>query len=396
MTEIETVPPAERTRGEGIAARVLRIALTERIVLLAVLLVVVVVWFRVLGAGGYLVAPYDLRYLGNALESMVPFALLAIAELFVIVSGRGGIDLSVGAIVSLAGMVFGFMVGVWEWPLLPSIVGCIVVGALLGAVNGALVAYLRFPALIATLATYYAYSSLALISNANAPISTPPVVALHSLTRNIQLPLLPPIPTHVFTIMIPCVVLAWVVVSRSTYGRALYAVGTNDVAAEYATQPVARTRFTAFVISGLLSGVVAVVTVAQFASARPDAGIVGNGMALPAITVAVLGGVAIQGGIGRVGGVVVAALLISCSRWAWCSCCPRCSTRSRSVATGGSHDVRTAPGRGAGRAGRAHPADRRPRRGPGRPRRGQHVGAPRRRPVRGQGVGLPDGPRRGG
>src|SRR5690606_5089854 len=133
MTEIETVPPAERTRGEGIAARVLRIALTERIVLLAVLLVVVVVWFRVLGAGGYLVAPYDLRYLGNALELMVPFALLAIAELFVIVSGRGGIDLSVGAIVSLAGMVFGFMVGVWEWPLLPSIVGCIVVGALLGA-----------------------------------------------------------------------------------------------------------------------------------------------------------------------------------------------------------------------------------------------------------------------
>jgi rhamnose transport system permease protein len=311
MTEIETVPPAERTRGEGLAAKVLRIGLTERIVLLAVLLVVVVVWFRVLGAGGYLVAPYDLRYLGNALESMVPFALLAVAELFVIVSGRGGIDLSVGAIVSLAGMVFGFMIGVWGWPLLPSILGCIVVGALLGAVNGALVAYLRFPALIATLATYYAYSSLALISNANAPISTPPVVALHSLTRNIQLPLLPPIPTHVFTIMLPCAVLAWVVVSRSTYGRALYAVGTNDVAAEYATQPVARTRFTAFVISGLLSGVVAVVTVAQFASARPDAGIVGNGMALPAITVAVLGGVAIQGGIGRVGGVLVAALLIT-------------------------------------------------------------------------------------
>jgi ribose transport system permease protein/erythritol transport system permease protein len=53
------------------------------------------------------------------------------------------------------------------------------------------------------------------------------------------------------------------------------------------------------------------VTVAQFASARPDAGVVGNGMALPAITIAVLGGVAIQGGIGRVGGVVVAALLVT-------------------------------------------------------------------------------------
>jgi ribose/xylose/arabinose/galactoside ABC-type transport system permease subunit len=311
MTEIETVPPAEQARGESLASRVLRIALTERIVLLAVLLVVVVVWFRVLGAGGYLVAPYDLRYLGNALESMVPFALLAVAELYVIVSGRGGIDLSVGAIVSLAGMVFGLMVGVWGWPVLPSIIACIAVGGLLGAVNGALVAYLRFPALIATLATYYAYSSLALVSNANAPVSTPPVVAMHGLTRNITLPLLPPIPLHVFTILLPCAVLAWVVLSRSTYGRSLYAVGTNDIAAGYATVSVSRTRFTAYVVSGLLSGVVALVTVAQFASARPDAGTVGNGMALPAITVAVLGGVAIQGGIGRVGGVLVAALLVT-------------------------------------------------------------------------------------
>jgi ribose transport system permease protein/erythritol transport system permease protein len=299
MTEIETVPTAERTRGEGLAARVLRIGLTERVVLLAVLLVVVIVWFRVLGAGGYLVAPYDLRYLGNALESMVPFALLAVAELFVIVSGRGGIDLSVGAIVSLAGMVFGLMVGVWGWPVLPAIVACIAVGGLLGAVNGTLVAYLRFPALIATLATYYAYSSLALVSNANAPVSTPPVVAMHGLTRNITLPLLPPIPMHVFTILLPCAVLAWVVLSRSTYGRSLYAVGTNDVAAAYATVSVTRTRFTAYVVSGLLSGVVALVTVAQFASARPDAGTVGNGMALPAITVAVLGG------------VLVAALLVT-------------------------------------------------------------------------------------
>jgi ribose/xylose/arabinose/galactoside ABC-type transport system permease subunit len=311
MTETDTAPAPTSERGEGIAARALRIALTERVVLLAVLLVVVIVWFRVLGSGGYLIAPYDIGYLGNALESMVPFALLAVAELFVIVSGRGGIDLSVGAIVSLAGMAFGLMVGVWGWPLIPSIIGCVVVGGLLGAVNGALVAFLRFPPLIATLATYYAYSSLALISNANAPISTPPVVALHSLTSNVDLPLLPPVPLHVFTILLPCAVLAWVVLSRSTYGRSLYAVGTNDVAAGYATQPVARTRFLAFMASGLLSGVVALVTVAQFASARPDAGIVGNGMALPAITVAVLGGVAIQGGIGRLGGVLVAALLIT-------------------------------------------------------------------------------------
>ena len=72
--------------------------------------------------------------------------------------------------------------------------------------------------------------------------------------------------------------------------------------------PVKDTRFKAYVYAGVISGLVAVVTVGQFASARPDAGVSGSGMALPAITIAVLGGVAITGGIGRVAG----------------SCWPRC------------------------------------------------------------------------
>jgi ribose transport system permease protein/erythritol transport system permease protein len=102
----------------------------------------------------------------------------------------------------------------------------------------------------------------------------------------------------------------WLLLNRTTYGRRLYAIGTNDVAAQWTGIDVRRTRFTAYTAAGLISGLVAVVTVAQFASARPDAGVAGNGMALPAITIAVLGGVAITGGIGRVAGVVLATLLI--------------------------------------------------------------------------------------
>ena len=82
------------------------------------LIVVVVVWFFVLDAGGYLTAPYDFDYMSATLINAVPLAMLGLAELLVIVSGRGGIDLSVGAIVSLAGMVFGFAYGEWGWPLL--------------------------------------------------------------------------------------------------------------------------------------------------------------------------------------------------------------------------------------------------------------------------------------
>jgi rhamnose transport system permease protein len=270
--------------------------------------------FMINDASGYLTAPYDFDYMSSSLINAVPLAMLGLAELLVILSGRGGIDLSVGAIVSLAGMVFGFAYGEWGWPLIPAILLTATFGAVCGALNGFLVAYVGFPALIATLATFYAFKSLAIVINNQSPISTPPIQALFSITRSVELPVfgayIPNVPLGLFTFLLPTAVVVWLLLARTTYGRRLYAVGTNDVAGRWAGLPVRGTRFKAYVYAGLISGLVAVVTVAQFASARPDAGVSGNGMALPAITIAVLGGVAITGGIGRVAGVVLATLLI--------------------------------------------------------------------------------------
>ncbi|MEU6034747.1 ABC transporter permease [Actinomadura sp. NPDC047616] len=319
MTPQSTSKPADTTTRDDASgarppsplARLGRLLLHDRVALLILLLVVLVAWMMILDRGGYLLGPYDATYMAAALESFVPLCILALAEMLVILSGRGGIDLSVGAMVSLTGMAFGFMVGEWGWPLWPSLVAALAFGTALGAVNGFLVAVLGFPSLIATLATGYAYSSLALVSNDNAPISTKPVQDLHDLTSMTEPPLgLPPVPRQFFTFLIPCAVLVWLLVNRTAFGRRLYAVGTNETAARYAALSVGGVRFRAFALAGLLSGVAAVVTVGQFASARPDAGTVGNGMALPAITIAVLGGVAITGGVGRVGGVIVAALLV--------------------------------------------------------------------------------------
>jgi ribose transport system permease protein/erythritol transport system permease protein len=313
-----TAPPSQSPsatpRAESTGGRLLRVLLTQRIALLAVLIVVIVVNFMIQDAGGYLTASYDFDYMSASLINAVPLAMLGLAELLVILSGRGGIDLSVGAIVSLAGMFFGFAYGEWGWPLGLAIVATAVFGALCGAVNGLLVAYIGFPALIATLATYYAYKSLAIVINNQSPISTPPIQSLFSLTSSVELPVIgayiPDVPLGLFTFLLPTVLVVWVLLARTTYGRRLYGVGTNDVAARWAGLPVRGTRFKAYTYAGLISGLVAVVTVAQFASARPDAGVSGNGMALPAITIAVLGGVAITGGIGRVAGVVLATLLI--------------------------------------------------------------------------------------
>jgi ribose/xylose/arabinose/galactoside ABC-type transport system permease subunit len=315
VTADTAAPPAAPTpAGRSRADRILEAVLTQRIVLLGILIVVVVGWLMYLSANGYLSADYDFDYMSAVLIDAVPLALLAFAELVVIVSGRGGIDLSVGAMVSLVGMIFGFAYGQWGWPLPLAILLAIAVGAALGAVNGFLVARIGFPALIATLATYYAYKSIAMVINGQKPINSEEIQGLYSLTKSVELPVIGPyipnVPLGVFTFLIPVLLVLWLALGRGTYGRRLYAIGTNDVAARWAGVDVAATRMRAYVTSGVLSGLVAVYITAQFASARPDAGTAGNGLALPAITIAVLGGVAITGGIGRIAGVLLAALLI--------------------------------------------------------------------------------------
>jgi ribose/xylose/arabinose/galactoside ABC-type transport system permease subunit len=305
-----TEQPATRAR----AGRIVEAVLTQRIVLLAVLIVGVVAVLMYLSANGYLTGDYDFDYMSATLIDAVPLALLGFAELVVIVSGRGGIDLSVGAMVSLVGMIFGFAYGQWGWPLWAAIPLALVVGGVLGAINGFLVARIGFPALIATLATYYAFKSIALVINDQKPINSTQIQDLYSLTGSVRVPIIgdyiPDVPLGVFTFLLPVVVILWLVLERGTYGRRLYAVGTNDIAARWAGLGVAGTRMRAYILSGVLSGLVAVYVTAEFASARPDAGTAGNGLALPAITIAVLGGVAITGGIGRLAGVLLAAVLI--------------------------------------------------------------------------------------
>lgn len=308
----DTTLIVQTRRDESRLSAVIRTFLTRRELLLVVVLAVLLITMFSLSSAGATSGPFNGVYMASTLINLVPLAMLALAEMIVIMTGRGAIDLSVGSIVSLVSMAFGFMYGLWGFPLWMSIVVAVLVGGLLGAVNGVLVAVLGFPPLIATLATYYAYWSLAIVINDQQPISGPEIQAMYTDMAQAKslIPGLPNIPIGVVLFLIPTIIVVWYLVNRAPLGRRLYAVGTNDVAANWAGIDVARTRFIAFTLSGMISGLVAVVTVAQFASARPDAGNAGSGMALPAITIAVLAGVAITGGIGKVSGVVIAALTV--------------------------------------------------------------------------------------
>jgi len=287
--------------------------LTQRAALLSILLVGLIITMTVMDTLDMLSGPYDAKYLASSTIALVGLAMLALAQLIVIVSGRGGIDLSVGSMVSLSGVFFGYTYGMWGWDLWTAFIATMVIGAVLGAINGILIAYVGFPPLIMTLATFYAYRSLALVFSDQKPINSPVIQEFYSAARAVQIPgleFIPPIPLGVITFLIPTAIFVWILMNKTVFGRRLFAIGTNDVAALWTGIDVKATRMWAYILSGIISSLVAIYTVAQFASARPDAGTSGSGMALPAITIAVLGGVAITGGIGRVGGVIIAGLLI--------------------------------------------------------------------------------------
>jgi ribose transport system permease protein/erythritol transport system permease protein len=289
-------PPGRKPIGTA-GTRLLRLVLVERPLLLAIAIVAVVLYFG--QYRGYL----EVGFLSEQLVLNLEIGLLALGQLVVIISGRGAIDLSADAMVSMCSMVLGFTAGLWGWPYWAAVLFTAAAGWLLGAINGFLSAYVGYPAIIVTLATWYVWKSLALYANQTKPISSelPPAVDTLAISvGGIRLSLI--------VVYLPLAVLAWILLNRTLYGRRLYGVGTNETAARFARLEVARTRFHAFALSGLLAGVAAVTVTSYYHSARADAG---DPMVLRAITIAVLGGVLISGGAGRVSGVVLATVLVA-------------------------------------------------------------------------------------
>ena len=261
----------------------------------------------------------------QVVQDGVIIGLLAIGESIVILSGGGGIDLSVGSMLSLSGMVLGILnveLGVNIWL---AVAGALAASVVLGAFNGLLVSVTKIPPLIVTLATFYGYAAIALqVTNTrplpdatqpNLPQSLPATFITIG-NGNVQdlgwLHWLPKIsgqgiPFQVLFLFLPAAAVTAFVLRRTVAGRYLYGVGTNALAARFAAINVWNTRFWAYVAAGLLSGLAALVQTALSASATPD---VGAPMNLQAITIAVLGGVSIMGGEGTVPGVVLATLIV--------------------------------------------------------------------------------------
>ncbi|MBL1065144.1 ABC transporter permease [Streptomyces sp. 7-21] len=243
----------------------------------------------------------NIRFL---LLDAVAIALLALPMTMIVVTGE--IDLSVASVLGLCSAVMGQL---WlsGWPLELIVPAVIVLGALLGAVNGLCVTGFGLPSLAVTIGTLAAYRGLAYVVLGDRAVADFPFDWTDAASATIAGTALP-------WAMAGALLLAagfGVVLHATPFGRALYAIGANAQAAAFSGIAVRRSAFWLFVTSGAVAGLAGVYWTLRYASARADNG---EGLELAVVAAVLLGGVSIFGGRGTLPGVLAGVLLLGTLR----------------------------------------------------------------------------------
>lgn len=230
---------------------------------------------------------------------MSEVGLVALAMTFVIVTG--GIDLSVGSILGLTAILLGVFWKNVGLPLPMAIGLAVVCGSFAGFVNGLIITRFRVPPLIATLATLALYRGLAEgISEARSVRGYPEWFFFLGQGDILG------IPVQLWLLVIAAVI-AGIILARTPFGRATYAIGANETAAHFSGIRVNATKLWIYTAAGFLSSIAAVIFVSRVTTTRSD---MGTGLELDVITGVVLGGTSIFGGKGTIIGTALGLILI--------------------------------------------------------------------------------------
>lgn len=225
--------------------------------------------------------------------------ILAVGVTFVLLTG--GVDLSLGSVLALSGVMAAHFAHPGEWPLVMPIAVGVAIGGSCGAANALVVTRGGVPSFIVTLGMMTVARGLALVASGGKPVSN-----LGTSYRFIG-------GGDVFGVPLPVVVLmavaalAYVVLRHMRVGRHVYAVGGNETAARASGLAVGRVKAFAYITCGAMAGLAGVVLAARITTGQPNAGIAYE---LDAIAAAVIGGTSLSGGVGGVGGTVLGTLLM--------------------------------------------------------------------------------------
>jgi ribose transport system permease protein len=233
------------------------------------------------------------------------YGIFSIGIGFVIITG--GIDLSVGSIFALLGVLLSIFLTEYHWPSALAVIAVIAVSTGLGVIHGFLVTRVLLPPFIVTLCGLLFYRGLARfiandetkgLGSADSGFETLRYLATGSIFQV-------PMP---FILLIIVSVIMWVVLHRSIYGRYLYAVGRNEEAARYSGINARNIIASSYVLSGLLSGISGLLLAFYTNSISPSSH--GNAYELYGIAAAVLGGCSLRGGEGSIIGIVIGTALL--------------------------------------------------------------------------------------
>jgi len=234
----------------------------------------------------------------NVLRQISINALIAFGMTFVILTG--GIDLSVGSIFALSGAITAGLMVQGTDPLLAVLVG-LLSGALMGAINGFLIAKGKVAPFIGTLATMTVFRGLTLVYTEGRPITgMPEGFAMLGKGYFFEIPM------PVIWMLISFVVL-YMLLKHTTFGRHVYALGSNEVATQLSGINTSRVKILVYSISGLFAALSGIILTSRLNSAQPTAG---TSYELDAIAAVVLGGTSLAGGKGWIVGTLIGAMII--------------------------------------------------------------------------------------
>ena len=258
--------------------------------------------------GGRFFAPFNLSLI---LQQVTIIATLGIAQTLIILTA--GIDLSVGAIMIVSTVIMGRLAVVAGLPVELAFPAGLLVGLGCGALNGALVTYIRLPPFIVTLGTWSIYGALVLYYSNSATIRQQDIEAhapfLQAMGTSFNIGGAPLTAGSILMVTIAAIV--WFVLNRTAFGRHVYATGDDPEAARLAGISTTRTLLAVYSIAGFICAVAGWILVGRIGAVSPLAGQTAN---LDSITAVVIGGTSLFGGRGSIVGTLVGALIVGVFR----------------------------------------------------------------------------------
>lgn len=248
-------------------------------------------------------SPYFLNAwnLSDATFNFTEKAMIAFAMAMLIIAGE--IDLSVASIIALSSTAMGLAMTAGAGTPVIVLTG-IATGLVCGAVNGTLVARFGLPSIVVTIGTMSLFRGLSFIILGDQAFNGYPKSFAYFGQGYVWWVI-----SFELALFAASALAFYILLHRTPFGRATYAIGNNPVAAQFSGIRVARVRFQLFLLTGMMSGIAAVCLTSRLGSTRPS---IATGMELEVVTMVVLGGVSILGGSGSIPGVVLAAFIMGC------------------------------------------------------------------------------------